>query len=104
MASVYSRRFYAVHDLDGTGPDLGPPPGEVWIVRDIDVVNGELLNNVLWLGSAGQVIWANSFGGTIAFDFASFRGRQVFEPGDTFHFHTTAPLDITASGYALTLP
>jgi hypothetical protein len=104
MADIYSTLFFAAHDLNGSSPDLGPAAGKLWILRDLDCVNGEFLNNVLLKGSAGQVIWAHSFGGTIAFDYASFRGRQVIAFGQTCSISTTAAMDVTLSGYELTAP
>lgn len=102
--NVYSVLMFQEHDLSGDSVVLTPPAGKLWVVRDIDVVNGELLNNILFFGALDQVIWAHSFGGTIAFDYASFRGRQVIQPGGTCRFHSTAALDVTMSGYELSLP
>jgi hypothetical protein len=104
MASVYSSSFIELHDLSGTSPAFGPPPGFVWVIRGVDVVNGELLNNILLKGAAGQVVWAHSFGGTIAFDYASYRGRYVLEEGLTAVLESTAAIDATVWGYQLSLP
>jgi hypothetical protein len=70
----------------------------------LDAVNGELLNNILLKGDVGQVIWANSFAGTIAFDYASYRGRAAIDNPGAFTIETTAALDVTVTGYELALP
>jgi hypothetical protein len=104
VSSVYSRTFIALHDLSGSSIPFGPPPGFVWVIRGVDAVNGELLNNVLLKGPAGQVIWANSYSGTVAFAYASYRGRYVLEAAETATLETTAALDVSVWGYELSLP
>lgn len=74
------------------------------MIRGIDAVNGELLNEVQFIGPGGQVVWANGFGGTVGFDYASYRGRFVIEEGTTFTLHSTMPIDISVWGYELTAP
>lgn len=104
MLPVYSTLFYAQHDLSGDSGGLGPADGTLWVIRGIDAVNGELVNNIVAYGTAEQLFWANSFGGTIAFDYASYRGRMVVPEGQTVHLQTTAAMDVCMWGYTLTLP
>lgn len=104
MRQVYSIRMFEQHDLTGFSFSFGPPAGFAWVLRGVDVVNGELLNNINLEGPSGQLIWAKSFGGTIAFDYASYRGRFVINPGETVRFHSTAAIDVSAWGYQLSLP
>lgn len=104
MSAVYTIAMYQVHDLSGTGVDFGPPVGFAWIIKDVDAVNGEALNEVQLHGPAGQVIWANSFGGTVGFDYASYRGRAVLVFPDVAHVETTAAMDVSVYGYQLSLP
>lgn len=104
MSQVYSIRMYEMHDLNGAGAFVGPGAGFIWVIRGVDAVNGELLNNVQLLGPSGQLIWANAFGGTVAFDYASYRGRFVLNPGEQVRLQTTERMDVSMWGYQLTLP
>jgi hypothetical protein len=104
MATVYSIVMYEQHDLDGDSGDLVVPEGFVWVLRSLDVVNGSPLNFVALKGSVGQLIWVNSFATPVGFDYASWRGRQVVQPGEVLSVQSTAPADVTLSGYQLSLP
>jgi hypothetical protein len=104
MARIYSQTFVQAHDLSGTTGPLGPDAGFVWIIRGVDVVNGEALNEFQLLGGGGQVIWANGFAATVGFDYASYRGRYVVESGDFIKLSSTAAIDVSVWGYNLTAP
>lgn len=93
-----------MHNLSGDGLDVGPPPGFLWVIRGVDVVNGEALNEVQLLGPSGQLIWANGFVTSIGFDYASYRGRFVVNAGETVRLQTTKSMDVSMWGYQLTLP
>lgn len=105
MTSVYSVQFVALAELTGSH-GLDVPAGYKYILRDVDVVNrsGSAVAFGL-VGSAGQFVWywdplynANALGG-------QWRGRQVFNPGEQIVFNAlSGAWDVTASGYALTLP
>lgn len=104
MSQVYSIRMYEMHNLSGAGLDVGPGPGFLWVVRGIDVVNGEALNEVQAVGPSGQVFWANGFVTSIGFDYASYRGRFVVNELETIRLQTTKSMDVSMWGYQLTLP
>lgn len=104
MTQVYSIAMYQVHNLSGVGEDFGPPEGFRWVLRGVDTVNGEALNNVMLKGAAGQVIWVSAFSTPLGFDYASYRGRHVIDFPDSNHFETSEAMDISAWGYQLSLP
>lgn len=104
MASVYSVQLYEGRNVnDGS---LTVPDGFIWIVRDIDAFFGGGLDGGAcnFIGSLGQTFAYFSFTGLVSSSF-SWRGRQVFNPGQTFGFISDrAGVDVTISGYQLTLP
>lgn len=104
MGRIYSETFLQAHDFSGTSSPLGPTAGFVWVLRGVDVVNGEALNNFRLLGAGGQVIWVAQFATPIGFDYASYRGRYVVEDGDTVTISSTAALDVSIWGYNLSSP
>lgn len=104
MAFVYSIAMFEMHNLTGIGPDFVPPAGKRWIIRGVDCVNGEALNEVQLHGPAGQVIWAAGFITSIGFDYASYRGRFVFDNPFACHLQTTKSMDCSVWGYELSLP
>ncbi len=104
MAPVYSVQLAAIVGLDGPAT-FTVPDGFVWVLRDVDVwYVGFLTNVVHLLGSAGQTIWGNAFAGAEQPQYASWRGRQVLNPGQTFGLSSSSATDFTVSGYSLTLP
>lgn len=104
MASIYSQTFVQAHNFSGTSSPLGPSAGFVWVIRGVDVVNGEALNFFGLKGAGGQLIWAKSFATPLGFDYGSYRGRYVVEQGDTVTMQSTAALDVSIWGYNLTAP
>lgn len=104
MATVYSILVQASIGLNGT-LTLTVPAGYKWILRDFDVYwgGGAIAKTVYLRGTAGQAIWFNGFaiGGG---QYASWRGRQVINPGKTCAIVTNDAMDVTLSGYQLTLP
>lgn len=104
MARVYSQTFLQAHDFSGDSEPLGPSPGFLWVIRGLDVVNGEALNNFMVKGGGGQVIWVAQFTAPLGFDYASYRGRYVVESGDTITISATEALDVSIWGYNLSLP
>lgn len=105
MAKVYSDRFYVKQGLSGT-ETLDVPAGVLWVVRDVWVFAGaEVIFTKQWhlIGDAGQT-----------FDWAGFtvvnpeplhfwQGRQVILESLTV-MADPGPLDVSISGYVLTLP
>lgn len=104
MAQVYSVAIYEVHNLNGNGPSLSPGPGLKWVIRGVDaVIGGASLGNVQLIGGAGQVVWTDS-SIALAPSYLSYRGRYVVDQGVSFFVATTAAMDVSVWGYALTLP
>lgn len=99
---VYSHRFmaWAASELP---PAYTVPPGQVAIVRDLDV----------WSGGGAMINWtlaideiAKLAGGQFTVisvqQVATWRGRQVLNAGDVLTFQSDGPTDGAVSGYLLT--
>jgi hypothetical protein len=105
MSSVYTVNVYQAHDLNGTSPLFSPEPGHVLVLIALDVYfQGTIGGNAYLYGAQNQVIWHNVFGLTPAGQYASWRGRAVIEEGRTSYLRTDQDMDLTLSGYSLTLP
>lgn len=102
MATVYSVRFTAQHGLQGSFT-LVNNTEDVWILRDLDAfADNPGLSGGLWLlGHLGQTIWENDVNAA-GTTYASWRGRQVIMPAESFIVKADVPADITVSGYQLT--
>jgi hypothetical protein len=99
--TVYSWTFLAQHDLDGDSIAFGPLPGYVAVVKGCDATLGALdLGNVALIGSAGQVVWTDSFL-TTSPTTKSYRGGYVLFPTETAFVQTTAAMDVNVWGYML---
>lgn len=81
------------------------PAGFVAVLRDLDAYFGGDIapQNMFLHGPAGQAIWWNGWTVLIA-GVAQWRGRQVIQGGESFDVTTDAPMDVSVSGYLLTLP
>lgn len=104
--AIYSTQLIAVHDQPAVLPaSFTVPPDRLCIVRDVDVYFGSSLATrvVYFEGSASQIIWQESVGPNLA-GWRSWRGRQVFNPGDSFQVFATDVFDVSVSGYLLTPP
>lgn len=99
---VYSVRFLAQLGLDGTFT-LTNDTGDTWILRDLDAFTDDPggSGGVWLIGSSGQTIWENDINGA-GTTYASWRGRQIINAGESFAVKADAPSDITVSGYQLT--
>lgn len=102
--TVYSQTFLQAHNFSGASAPLSPTSGFAWIIRGVDVVNGEALNNFMLLGGGGQVIWVFESAAPLGFDYGSYRGRYVVEPGDFITIQSTKALDVSIWGYNLSVP
>lgn len=105
MATVYSTRFIAVKG-GTTFYGYTVPPGNLAIVRDVDTyASSELaFSQVFFEGNEKQAIWFWE-SGLGAESYGSWRGRQVFNPGEQFGIRiNVSHADATVSGYLLTLP
>jgi len=103
VASVYSKRLYEGRNVSSGA--LVVPPGVVWVVRDIDAffgggVSGGALNVT---GTLGQTFAYFPYTGLVSSSF-EWRGRQIFDAGDAWGFVSGAGVDLTISGYELSLP
>jgi hypothetical protein len=106
VASVYSTRFFAGHNVVG-GIGYVVPPGFVAVLRDVWVAERPSLptDSVGLFNAAGGYLWYVEFeAGTSAFFF--WQGRQVFEAGEEIQCIVTSitGVDVQASGYLLSLP
>lgn len=105
---VYSTRFIQQHGLSGHASFM-VPSGFVAVVRDVDSYIGTPagFNSLYFHGAIGQTIWWTE--ATIGqSQYASWRGRQVFEPGELIDVEADVggldAYDVTVSGYLLSLP
>lgn len=108
MATVYSVRFYAAVGLaPGSYTVYTVPPGYTAIVRDIDCYSSAGVSNaeIYFEGNLGQTFFHAEVVATTQ-DSPQWRGRQVFEAGDTISVNVggASNWDVTISGYLLALP
>lgn len=101
---IYSTLFFTEHDLNGDGAFVGPPAGNLWVLRGVDCVFQGASGAVLVKNSAGVAIWSNSFLAALGLKYASYRGRFVIPPGEQIFASTSANMDVSMWGYQLTAP
>ncbi len=101
---VYSERLAQELGLSGLLL-ITAPHGFTTVLRDLDVYFGGSVfaRGVYLRGAGGQTIWFNNFA-TDAGQYASWRGRQVIQEDEVFSIFTEDAMDVTLSGYVLTLP
>lgn len=104
MAPVYSVSIAQVQGLDGDQV-IDVPPGSVLVIRDIWAYwnsDDELFAKLHCIGDAAQTfffaLWTTIDADPIAF----WQGRVVLQTSLTLS--TDNPVDLTVSGYHLTLP
>lgn len=104
MATIYSTVFISELGLSGTHSYVCPSD-RLLVLRDLDAyAETTVAARDLWLmGSRGQTIFHDSWGAPDQHN-AAWRGRQIINPGDSFSVRTTDNVDVTVSGYLLTLP
>lgn len=101
---VYSTRFtaWAASELP---PAFTVPVGYVAVIRDLDV----------WSGGGAMINWEMGVNGVCKLaagqftvisvaQVATWRGRQVVEPGEEIFFQSDGPTDGAISGYLLSTP
>lgn len=107
---VYSQQIWAQAGLAGT-VTVAPPAGYKYVVRDIDVFyvtglagadfHAEIeIPGVAFFPTFAFMSWSAADPSSVK----SWRGRQVVQPGQALILLTTGALDVTCSGYALSLP
>lgn len=109
MATVYSLRIAAFGTLTPATGKVGPtvPAGLVYIVRDIDAVDTTIAtgDELAVYGPIGEYLLIARQGHELTGFNYSWRGRQVYGPGEQIAFQSIAgSWDIACSGYQLTLP
>jgi len=106
MGTVYSQRFVAVQAA--TSDEVYTVPAGVRaILRDVWAAENPSTPGDTFAieNTAGGFIYVVIFAGAQAETYF-WQGRQVFEPGETIRFHVISivGMDVTASGYLLSLP
>lgn len=103
VATIYSTRFLQELGLSGTAT-YTVPDGFVAVVRDLDAYQDVLPGGTVFLeGALGQAIWSETNDAATGKTYQSWRGRQVFQPGETLTVSTDSPWDVTVCGYLLSL-
>lgn len=102
QVSVYSVRFVAEHESSGL-VSYTVPSDYVAILRDVDVTNtGGVSGAFVVYGPGGINFWEWAPVYSATAPSASWRGRQVYNPGDVMAFQgVTSVYDYMASGYLL---
>lgn len=102
--TVYSEHLYSAVGLNGSA-SRSVPAGFRLVLRDVDVYNGAGGTATFFLkGGLGQVIWAHRWALGDGASSEQWRGRQVLDEGFSWSVSTTLPMDVTVSGYLLSLP
>ena len=105
MAQVYSTRLFVAKGFNGVQTQ-SPPPGTLWIVRDIwGFWNfaGQPVTEVHVAGDVAQTFAFMQFNPVDAVQQQFWQGRQVILTSFTVSA-SGDPVDISISGYQLTLP
>jgi hypothetical protein len=107
MASIYSTLIAHFSHASGDSAALSPPAGYIWVVRDISVYNGNLLEDVQAsvTGIDATTLWMHEW--LTAGGWAHDEGRWVIPAeaeGGFLQCHATFPCDFYISGYALSTP
>lgn len=103
VSRVYSTRIWEGRNVNVLSYTV--PSGYRLVLRDIDTFFGGGIGGgaANYVGTLGQTFAYASFTGLIS-ELVSWRGRQVFEPGETIRMVSGPGVDVTASGYLLELP
>lgn len=104
MADVYSTSIAQVQGLNGS-IDVLVPAGSVFVVRDMWAYWNsatELFAKLYAIGDYGQTFWFALWTAIDANPIAYWQGRTVLNTRLTLR--TDNPVDVTVSGYVLSLP
>jgi hypothetical protein len=102
--AVYSQRFIQEAGLNGSSSYV-VPAGFKAVLRDLDVYNGAGGTASVFLqGALGQAIWVHRWALGDGASPQDWHGRQVLETGESVTIRTDVPMDVTLSGYLLSLP
>jgi hypothetical protein len=105
-APVYSIRILA-HGALTSSITTTVPDGLIYVARDLDVVclTPSATSVVNLRGSNSQIIWYVSVDLSTMPRWQSWRGRQIFYPGEPLTLAVeSGTFDVTLSGYQLSLP
>ena len=109
MLHLYSTLIANERALVGDSGPLSPPPGYVWVIRDITITAEPEIAGVSAsvTGADGTTIAAASLEGVTGQDYWHETGRWFVESpenGGFIQLHATFPCDFYISGYALSAP
>lgn len=111
MAVLYSRRIFSQQVPGGTVVIVPLDSTVLWVVRRIDANIASALGGSVSVGDNAHAVtfWSHLFAPDPAATWASWEGRQVFEPVNQLFVSVTtvdpmAHIDVRISGYALSLP
>ena len=104
MRNVYSAVLAAARGLAGDSAVLAPAAGQIWVLRDITLWNGNTgpIVDASITTYAGITIWSSSWTATPGL--VHEEGRWVINQGSWIQMHATFPVDFWLSGYVLDLP
>lgn len=105
MPNVYSTQFFAVEGLTADVYSY-VPPGYVDVLRDVDAYYNGVpapVVQVFLLGDNGQTIMYLEWLPTSSSRTQTWRGRQVITTVMELYTYG-GPVDVSVSGYRLTLP
>jgi fermentation-respiration switch protein FrsA (DUF1100 family) len=102
MRNVYSKRLLSSHG--GAGDSQSPPAGTVWLVRGLTAFNASAIlpeTAQLILSSSSITLWQVTMAPETVETPAL---RVVVNAGETLQIVSGADIDMTVSGYQLSLP
>jgi len=80
------------------------PAGNVAVVRDVSLTNGDATSHLMGIGVGGLAVLL-SFATIASAGILEWQGHHVLNPGDSLHFYSAGgSLAGIASGYLLVLP
>ena len=103
--SIYSARF-ASSRLASASVVVTVPDGHTYVLNTVDLTwEGTGSTIAVLYGNTGVPIFAVAYTDLERGSWWGWRGRQVFNGGESFTFETfDGTVDVTASGYDLTSP
>lgn len=101
---VYTVRMMQVRGLDGI-KDVQVPRGFLWVVRCMDFYANVTFasREVHVIGAGGQTFFWKDWNTEDQFAI-QWTGRQVLHAGERLRVQTSDLIDVTISGYQLSLP
>jgi hypothetical protein len=106
LRPVYSVQFLCLAPLLAHN-FVEVPEGSIMVVRDIDVfeASGDASTFMAWEGPSGNTLWLVAGQTAPTTRTYQWRGRQVFNPGESWDLHSiSGTWDAQVSGYLLSTP